>query len=254
MKENRFWIGLSLLALGLLAILGGAVLSRSVPTAAVAAEKRPVVVIDPGHGGEDGGAVAPDGTEEADINLAVARRLDWILRFMGEETLLLRDSDISLHSPEAKTIREKKVSDIHHRVDTVNAQDAPRLISIHQNFFPSSKYHGAQVFYGGNPRSHPWGELTRKNLQSCLDPSNQRELKPIDKGIYLMNHISCPALLVECGFLSNPEERCMLKDSGYQTSLAVVVAASYRQSTQEKGETPNVSQGEESVLLHPVRE
>lgn len=252
-RENGFWIGLSLLALGLLGLLGYFTLTRSAPTSAAVAP-RTVVVIDAGHGGEDGGAVAPDGTEEADINLAVAQRLDVLLRFLGRDTLLLRDSDISLHDPSAATIREKKVSDIHNRVDTINAQADPVLISIHQNFFPSSKYHGAQVFYGGNPQSQPWAETTRANLRGCLDPENQREAKPIDRNIYLMNHISCPALLIECGFLSNPEERCLLKDGSYQTALAVTIAGSYIQSTQKEGETPNVSQSEESLLLHPVRE
>lgn len=254
MKENRFWIGLSLLALGLLGVLGYFVLAEGAPAAAVLPAGRPTVVIDPGHGGEDGGAVAPDGTEEAEINLAVAQRLDMVLRFMGEETLLLRDSDVSLHDPSASTIREKKVSDIHNRVDAVNALENARLISIHQNFFPSSKYHGAQVFYGGNPLGQPWAERTRENLRGCLDPENKREVKPIDRNIYLMNHISCPALLIECGFLSNPEERCMLKDANYQTSLAVVIAGSYVQSTQEKGETAHVSQSEEGLLLHTVWE
>ncbi len=151
MGENRFWICLSLLALGLLGILGVFVARQGVQTAVTGPVKsRVTVVIDPGHGGEDGGAVAPDGTEEADINLEIARRLNVILQFMGEETLLLRDSDISLHDPSAGTIREKKVSDIHNRVDTVNGQANAVLISIHQNFFSSSKYHGAQVFYGLN--------------------------------------------------------------------------------------------------------
>ena len=256
MKENRFWIGLSLVALGLLGVLGVFITAgQGVETAGSGMEQgRVTVVIDPGHGGEDGGAVAPDGTEEADINLEVARRLNVILQFMGEKTLLLRDSDISLHDPSANTIREKKVSDIHHRVDTVNAQENAVLISIHQNMFSSSKYRGAQVFYGGNPLAQPWAELTRKNLQTCIDPDNQRQVKPIDRNVYLMNHISCPALLMECGFLSNPEERWLLKEPGYQTALAVVVAASYRQSTPEKGETPHVSQSEESILLHPVRQ
>lgn len=254
-KENKFWIGLCLAALGLLAVLGVLVAGQGVETAGPgAASQRVTVVIDPGHGGEDGGAVAPDGTEEADINLEVARRLDAILRFMGEDTLLLRDSDVSLHDGSAQTIREKKISDIHNRVDTVNGQGNAVLISLHQNFFSSSKYRGAQVFYGGNPNSQPWAKLTQKNLRSCLDPDNKREVKPIDRGVYLMNHISCPALLIECGFLSNPEERWQLKEPSYQTALAVVVAGSYRQSTQEKGETQNVSQSEEGILLHPVRE
>lgn len=211
------------------------------------------VVIDPGHGGEDGGAVAPDGTLESALNLEIAKRLDFLLTFCGQKTLLLREDDISLHDSEANTIREKKVSDIHNRVDTINAQENPAVISIHQNFFLSSKYHGAQVFYANGPLSQPWAEQTQKDLIAYLDPANHRSATPISQDIYLMNHIRCPAILVECGFLSNPEEREKLKTPDYQRKLALIIAGAYLQSINEGGTTENGTQSEESILLYPVR-
>ena len=253
MTASTRWKLLALASLVALGALGVWILWRgeSVPTAAPAGVR---VVIDPGHGGEDGGAVAADGTVESAINLAIARRLDVILTFWGCDTKLLRTEDISLHDPEAATIRQRKVSDIHNRVRLVNEEPEPRLISIHQNFFPQAQYHGAQVFYANGPLGQPWARRTQENLRACLDPENARAEKPIAHDVYLMNHVTCPAILVECGFLSNSGELEKLKSPGYQTALAAVVAASYLQCTQEEGETGYGSQGETSVLLHGMRQ
>ncbi len=254
MGKSAFWKIISLAALGVLGALGVWLLEQGPAAATIAQAARPTVVIDPGHGGEDGGAVAADGTVESAINLDVARRLDAILTFWGCDTKLLRSEDVSLHDPEAQTIRQKKVSDIHNRVAAVNALPNPRLISIHQNFFPQSQYHGAQVFYANGPLGQPWAVLTQKNLKGCLDAENNRQEKPISHDVYLMNHISCPAILVECGFLSNPEECARLQDPGYQTALAAAIAASYLQYANEEGESAHVSQSETGLLLHPVRQ
>ncbi len=253
MTKSGFWKILSLGALALLALLGFVLLRRpaAAPTAAPAGT---VVVIDPGHGGEDGGAVAADGTAESGVNLAVAQRLDAILTFWGRETLLLRDRDVSLHSPDAQTIRQKKVSDLHNRVAAIGALADPRVISIHQNSFPQAQYHGAQVFYANGPLGQPWAKRTQDNLRTCLEPENRRAEKPIAHDVYLMNHIACPAILVECGFLSNPEELARLKDPSYQTALAAVIAGSYLQYTNEEGATPHAPQDETGLLLHPVWE
>lgn len=253
MERDRLWKILSLAALLLLGVLGGALLRQGTARPATAAATSVTVVIDPGHGGEDGGAVATDGTVESTINLAIAKRLDVILTFWGCDTVLLREEDVSLHDPGCATIRAKKVSDIHNRVKRVETQPNPRLISIHQNHFSSSKYSGAQVFYANGPLGQPWAALTQKNLRECLDPANARREKPVSRDIYLMNHITCPAILVECGFLSHPQERERLKDPDYQTAVAAVVAASYLQSTQEKGGSLDGPQDEASVLLYPVR-
>lgn len=254
MRASGMWKILSAAALILLGLLGAFLLWQSRPAQTWSSATGVRVVIDPGHGGEDGGAVAEDGTVESAINLDIARRLDVILTFCGCNTKLLRNEDISLHDPEAATIRQKKVSDIHNRVKLVQAETDPRLISIHQNHFSQAKYHGAQVFYANGPLGQPWAKVTQDNLRACLDPENSRVEKPISHDIYLMNHITCPAILVECGFLSNPEEREKLKTPEYQTALATVVAGSYLQSAKEEGETIDGAQSEASFLLHGMRQ
>ena len=184
------------------------------------------LVIDAGHGGEDGGAVAEDGTVESGINLSIARRVDLLLGLYGEAPVLLRESDTSHHDPSAQTLQEKKRTDLQNRVAMVEAVEGATLLSIHQNSFPDPKYHGAQVFYT-EEISLPLAEHTQELLRACLDTENSRVAKPIPDTVYLMNHITCPAILVECGFLSNPEEAGKLATSGYQTQIAAVLAASW---------------------------
>lgn len=202
-----------------------------------------ILVIDAGHGGEDGGAVSVSGAIESQINLSIALRLDQIMGLFGVNAVLLRDSDISLHNSNASTLREKKVSDLHNRVAAIQALDDPIVISIHQNTYSSSKYHGAQVFYANGERSLPLAQITQTALRQNLDPDNQRQPAAVPKSVYLMNHITCKAILVECGFLSNPEEDILLQSSGYQTKLAATLAGAYLnyQQTILEGETPDAS-------------
>ena len=201
------------------------------------------VVIDAGHGGEDGGAVSVSGAIESQINLAIALRLDAILGLYGVNTLLLRDSDISLHDPDAQTLRQKKVSDLHNRAATIQALENPVVISIHQNTYTSSQYHGAQVFYANGELSLPLAQITQTVLKQAIDPSNERQPTAIPESVYLMNHISCRAILVECGFLSNPQEDALLQSSGYQTKLAAALAGAYLsyQQMNLEGKTPHAS-------------
>lgn len=202
-----------------------------------------IVVIDAGHGGEDGGAVSVSGAIESQINLAIALRLDQILGLYGVNTVLLRDSDISLHDPDAQTLRQKKVSDLHNRVAAIEALENPVLISIHQNTYTSSQYHGAQVFYANGELSLPFAQITQSTLKQALDPNNERQPTAIPESVYLMNHISCRAILVECGFLSNPQEDALLQSPEYQTKLAAALAGAYLsyQQTNLEGETPYAS-------------
>lgn len=185
------------------------------------------VVIDAGHGGEDGGAVSVSGAIESQINLEIALRLDQILGLYGVNTVLLRDSDVSLHDSDAQTLRQKKVSDLHNRVAAIQALENPVVISIHQNTYTSSQYHGAQVFYANGELSLPFAQITQATLKQAVDPSNERQPTAIPESVYLMNHISCRAILVECGFLSNPQEDALLQSSGYQTKLAAALAGAY---------------------------
>lgn len=187
----------------------------------------PILIIDAGHGGEDGGAVSASGVYESQINLAIAKKLDGLMAFCGIETLLLRDDDISLHDDDANTLREKKSSDLHNRLETINSYEDAVLISIHQNSYPGASSHGAQVFYADNDSGMQFAVYTQGLLVKYLDPFNHRLAAEISDSVYLMNHITCPVILVECGFLSNPEEAEMLANDSYQTKLAIVLGASY---------------------------
>ena len=195
-----------------------------------------VVVIDPGHGGEDGGAVAEDGTPEAPINLAIGLKLREIFFLAGLETQMTREEDISIHTAEAKTIQEKKVSDIRQRVAMINALPAPVLISIHQNSLPKAKsVHGAQVFYNQLPESSYLAASIQAALNAAINTDvKAKEEKAIDSSVYLMKHITCPGVLVECGFLSNAEEAVRLQSDHHQRKLAVTIAAGYLAAQNEQ--------------------
>lgn len=228
MQLKRMKWGSLLILAGLVAVISGGMLLQAYlgPAAPAASwpEGERVWVVDPGHGGEDGGAVSITGVPESGINLAIAKRLDALLGFYGENCYLMREEDISLHDPEAQTLREKKVSDLHNRAETVQALEGAILVSIHQNIFPQSRYHGSQVFYAPTQGSQALAEAFQTALQTHLQPDNSRQAKPIGDNVYLMNHVDCPAVLVECGFLSNPEEEAQLRREDYQTKLAAVAA------------------------------
>ncbi|MBR3290537.1 MAG: N-acetylmuramoyl-L-alanine amidase [Clostridia bacterium] len=179
----------------------------------------PHILIDPGHGGADGGACAPDGSLEKDYNLSISLALRDMLRLCGYEVTLTRETDMSIHDETAVTIREQKVSDMHNRLALYDAADL--VISIHQNQFPQRSCKGTQFFYAANnPASCPLGTVMRDTLYRLLQPDNTRELKVGTSDIYLLHETSAPAVLAECGFLSNPEERALLQTPEYQQKLA----------------------------------
>lgn len=186
-----------------------------------------ILIIDAGHGGEDGGAVSLTGALESHINLAVAKQLDGVLGLYGVQTLLLREEDISLHDKDALTLRQKKNSDLHNRVSMVEEHGNAVLLSIHQNSYPDGRSSGAQVFYAPTEGSQVLAQTMQETLRAALDPQNARQEKQIPETIYLMNHISCPGVLVECGFLTNPQEERLLRSGAYQTKLAAALAGGY---------------------------
>lgn len=203
------------------------------PVAAVQTAPDQVIIIDAGHGGEDGGAVSCTGVNESQINLEIALRVDDFCHLLGYSTVMLRTDDISLHDSSANTISEKKVSDLKNRVKLVNQVSGGVLVSIHQNQFSESKYHGSQVFYAATDGSQPLAEQLQDNLRAVIDPSNNRQCKKADS-VYLMSKIQCPAVLVECGFLSNAQEEAMLRDAQYQKKLAAVITCSICSYIQEE--------------------
>ena len=205
---------------------------KAVETSVSVSAGKTVWVIDAGHGGEDGGAVAVDGSKESDMNLAIARRLDALLVLLGEETRMTRTEDISIHDGSASTLREKKRSDLENRVELVNSTQGAILVSIHQNSLPSSKRtQGAQVFYGKKEWSAELANTVQRALNQTVNAGNEKTKKAIDASIFLMKNVTAPAILIECGFLSNESETALLKSGEYQQKLAVVIASGLLQSS-----------------------
>ena len=197
--------------------------SRGAVTADTGTESSPFILIDPGHGGADGGAVAADGTAEKDLNLAIAGSLSDMLRICGYSVQMTRETDISIHSPEAKTIRDQKISDIKNRLQMY--EQSRMTVSIHQNKFAQSQYSGTQVFYSGNnPDSQKLADAIRSSVVETLQPVHTRELTQAGQAIYLLNNTSVPAVIVECGFVSNAEELSRLKTGEYQKQMACAIA------------------------------
>lgn len=194
-------------------------------TVSVSARPR-MVLIDPGHGGFDGGAVAQDGTTEKHLNLAISLCLHDLLYICGVPVELTRTTDMGLEEDANASIRDKKVSDMRKRLALYN--NASVVISIHQNHFSESKYSGTQVFYSAtHSDSAILAESIRAAVVDWVQPQNKRELKKATDSIYLLYHAQTPAVLVECGFLSNPEEREKLKTPAYQQQMAFAIMAGY---------------------------
>ena len=183
------------------------------------------VVIDAGHGGIDGGTQAKDGTLEKDINLNIALKLKDILESFGVKTVMTRETDVSIHNSGVTGIRNQKISDINNRLNIIETTENALFVSIHQNYFSQSKYSGAQVFYSkNNPESQSLALSIRNSLIENLQKDNTREIKQSGKEIYLLNNTTVPAVMVECGFLSNEAEANLLKTEEYQNQVAFFTA------------------------------
>jgi len=187
-------------------------------------ERDVCIVIDPGHGGEDGGAVSVTGRPESMYNLEIALRLNDLLQLLGQDTKLIRSTDISVYTG-GQSLSQKKISDLKERVRMIRDTDNPLVLSIHQNYFSDARYSGPQVFYAATEESDDLARHLQDDLVSALDPGSSRRAKK-SSGVYLMKHISCPGVLIECGFLSNSGEEARLRDPEYQKKLAGVIAAS----------------------------
>ena len=186
-----------------------------------------VLIIDAGHGGLDGGAVAKNDVKESVINLAIAEKLNFLAQFFGTDTLMTRDSEELDYPEELGTIREKKVWDQKRRVELINAVEDGTLISIHQNNYPDPRPNGSQVFYAPAAAGNVLADIMQSLLSETLTPTNRRVAAPVAKNIYLMKNITCPGVLVECGFLSNPTEAASLNSDSYQNKLAIVLLSAY---------------------------
>lgn len=186
------------------------------------------VVIDPGHGGEDGGAVSSGGVEESQLNLAVSLRLNDLLRFAGQRTVMTRTEDVTICDEGLSTVRQRKASDLKNRVALVNGTENAVLLSVHQNSLPSSPVtHGAQVFWNRQEGGEVLAKIVQDSLNTGINAGNEKHAKQIPPTIYLMKNVTAPGIIVECGFLSNGAETERLQEPSYQLKLAAAIAAGY---------------------------
>ena len=214
-----------------IAVIAGMVISAFIGNKAVSVlsestikKETPCVIVDAGHGGVDGGATSCTGVLESAINLEIAIKVNDLLNFLGVRTKMIRATDCSVYTS-GKTIAAKKVSDLKERVRIVDSIPNGLLISIHQNYFQQSQYSGAQVFYNAGQGSMALAQEMQGRFKITLNPNSKRQAKRAS-GVYLMEHIQNPGILVECGFLSNPQEESLLQNKVYQQNLACVITTS----------------------------
>lgn len=202
------------IALVLLGSYNEIVKASSLPTL------RKVIIIDPGHGGVDGGAVGINtGVHEDKVNLEIALRVKEFLEESGSLVLMTRDKDVGLYTEDG-SIRKKKNEDLRNRKKLFDESNADLVLSIHLNSFPQSQYYGAQTFYPSNSEnSKLLAELIQEELIRVLDNGNTRKAKA-KNDVYILQDIEVPTVIVECGFLSNPKEELWLQDPEYQEKIA----------------------------------
>ena len=179
-----------------------------------------IVVVDAGHGVPDEGAEVGDGTTEAQTNLKIALKLQNLLEQSGCVVILTRSDENGIYDLDSKTLKQKKISDIRNRVKIGNESSADIFVSIHLNKIPEQKYDGWQTFYNKNSEQ---GQKLAKQIQANLNESIQKKNKRVAskiENIYIINNVEIPTTIVECGFLSNPQEKELLLTNSYQNRLA----------------------------------
>lgn len=175
-----------------------------------------IIIIDPGHGGKDPGTTSGN-TYESDINLQISKYLEIELSKVGATVILTREGDYDLASPQA---RWRKKSDFDNRIKLINESKGNLYLSIHLNYLNDSRYSGPQVFYN-NDENKKIATIIQEELNSTL--KNDREIKKIPSRTYMYSKLNIPGVLIECGFLSNPKEKELLKTPEYQQKLAKII-------------------------------
>ena len=182
------------------------------------------IILDAGHGGEDGGASSADGLLEKDLNLALVLTMRDILEANGIHVILTRDNDTLLYDRNVNFEGRKKKLDADARLKIAKKTENPVFVSIHMNTYPLSSCKGVQVWYSGNNEASKEIAMSVRNVtQELFQPENDREIKPSGNNVYILRHIECPAILIECGFLSSPDEVKLLSNESYRQQLALVL-------------------------------
>lgn len=187
----------------------------------------PIIVIDAGHGGEDGGASAYGDITEKELNLLISKDVCDILRFCGIKVIMTRTDDVLLYDKNSDYQGKKKSQDLAKRLEIANSLEGAVLVSIHMNAFPEAKYKGLQVYFSPHTESsYTLASAIQNNVKATLSPDNERKVKKADKQIYLLDRFKGTGILIECGFLSNPEEYSLLCTEEYRKQLSLVIAQS----------------------------
>lgn len=189
-------------------------------------EELPVIVLDAGHGGIDGGCTSAEGVPEKGINLDILLRLRDILEVNGYEVRVTRDSDRSIHDEGVEGIAAQKSSDMDNRLAMFNESGNAVCVSVHQNQFTDPKYKGAQMFYSGsNSTSEVLARALQSRFRELLQPDNDREIKLCGKELFLCYYSDNPTVMAECGFMSNPDEAALLNTEEYRGKVAFTLFA-----------------------------
>ena len=193
--------------------------SKTIETVALPINNK-VIVLDAGHGVPDEGAQSSNGTTEAESNLKIALKVQNLLEQSGATVILTRSDENAIYDLDSKTLKQKKISDIHNRIKIGNESSADIFVSIHLNKIPQQQYWGWQTFY---KQESPEGQKLATSIQNSLNKSIQKENKRVPmkiENVYIIKHVEIPTTIVECGFLSNPEEEQLLLNNEYQDKLA----------------------------------
>lgn len=196
------------------------------------------VIIDAGHGGMDGGAVSVTGTLEKELTLKVSCVLKELFSASGYNVVMTRDGDYMLTSEDGSG--GKKRQDLKGRLEIANKYSDASFLSIHMNKFPVEKYSGMQVYYSSeNAAGRSLADSIQRYCRAYLQPDNLRETKGVGSSIFLLHKLNCRAVLVECGFVSNPKEAELLDDEAYRKKLACVIFSAF---VSDEGERQTIDQ------------
>lgn len=199
-------------------------MNENVPVTSSLTQDDLVLIFDAGHGGIDGGCSTADGKVEKTINLNITLSLRDLSRLFGYNVETTRDTDKSIHDKGISGIKNQKISDMENRLELFNKYNNSICISIHQNTFSDSKFNGAQMFYSEkNEFNEQLASIMQQQFVANLQPDNQRKIKLCGSELYLCYYCNNPAVMIECGFLSNPEDASQLTNSDYQKKVAFTV-------------------------------
>jgi N-acetylmuramoyl-L-alanine amidase len=187
-------------------------------------ENQTIIVLDAGHGGIDGGCSTADGQVEKTINLNILLTTRDMARLFGYEVETTRDTDKSIHDKGVTGIRNQKLSDMDNRLEIFNMHNNAVCVSIHQNTYTDPKFSGAQMFYSDtNENNERLASLMQRKFMEYIQPNNNRETKLCGSELFLCYYCNNPTLMIECGFLSNPEEAAKLTSKPYQQQVAFTI-------------------------------